>query len=78
MSGIKFITESETTGKVTFGQVEEDQMFINLGGCLCQKVDNDWYNIIADSNGQPYSDRCNALDETLIQKILPKVTKIEF
>ena len=78
MSGIKFITESETGSKVTFGQVEENQMFVCDAGFLCQKVDQDWYNTIADSECEPYCDRRDAYGDKEIRKILPKVIKIEF
>ena len=74
---IKFIIANDDY-EATFGQVEENQMFIDSHGYLCQKVDEDWYNVIADAHGEPLSDRRDAIGSDKISKILPKVTKIEF
>ncbi len=75
----KITTEKETKKQLTFADVEEDQFFVNRFGFLCQKTKYDTYSSIANECGEPYS--CtygNVKNDTKIQRIFPKVIKIEF
>lgn len=76
---MKFIFEQDETKQLTFGDVQDNQFFVDADGYLCQKICSDGYNIIADNTGTPYaasSDHASKDDK--IKRILPKVTKIEF
>jgi hypothetical protein len=79
---IKFITEEDTTAKLEFRYVEEDQFFVNHCGHLCQKISDDQYNVIADKNGGPLGCTTTHVDEDrrdlFVLRILPKITRIEF
>ena len=76
---MKFIYEHEGTNTLTFGDVQENQFFVDSDGYLCQKICSDSYNTIANSNGVPYSSSTTSADNSdAIKRILPKVTKIEF
>ena len=77
---MKIIFEKQKEVKQTFDQVECNQFFVNSSGCLCQKNSHSSYCIIADSQGIPcsfYSDTIIARGEE-VQRIIPKVAKIEF
>jgi hypothetical protein len=75
----KITTEKETEKQLKFGDVEEDQFFVNTNGNLCQKSSSDVYTTIASKYGKPMSKTEYVVDyNTKIQKIFPKVTKIEF
>lgn len=75
---IKFITEEKHEKELTFKMVEKDQFFISDYGFLCQKNDDFSFIIIANEEGVPYCNYRGMPDNTKIQKILPKVIKIEF
>lgn len=76
---IEFIVERSSETVLTFSDVKEDQFFVSEPGYLCQKRDKDSYNIIADAEGKPYSRQIEKVEsERVINKILPKVSKIEF
>jgi hypothetical protein len=79
---IKFITEEDTTAKLKFSDVEEDQFFVNHYGNLCQKISDDQHNVIADKNGVPFGCSTTHVDEDrreqFVLRILPKITRIEF
>jgi hypothetical protein len=76
---MKFIYEQEEDKTSTFGQVQDNQFFVDIDGDLCQKISSSSYCTIANSNGQPYATTydCAYYYDT-IKRILPKVTKIEF
>lgn len=76
---IKFITEEAQDLSLTFRMVEDDQFFVNSYGWLCQRSSGDACCVIAQKDGLPYSGKINCIaPDTPIQRILPKVTKIEF
>ena len=76
---IKFYTEKEEPQKPTFGMVEKCQFFV-MHGCLCQKISEDSFFIIANNKGEPTGSfgLTFPYPTAPIDKILPKVTKIEF
>lgn len=77
---MKIIFEKQKEVKLTFNQVECSQFFVNSCGSLCQKNSHNSYCVIADSQGIP----CSFYSHTIIargvavQRIIPKVAKIEF
>lgn len=77
---IKFIPETEEERKeFTFVMVKNDQFFVSMQGSLWMKIDCDSAIRICTINGEPeadYSD--NWYDDDVIQRILPKIKKIEF
>lgn len=74
---IKFITEMEES-ELEFGDVEIYQFFVDLEGCLCQKIDFTSYVTIANEGGDPFCCLCKDINScTLIQRILP-ITTIKF
>ena len=74
-----FIYEQEKVKTLTFGDVQENQFFVNVDGYLCQKASSGSYNIIADNLGTPYARSTDtAFKGDTIKRILPTVTKIEF
>ena len=75
---IEFEFESRNDKTFTFADVEEDQFFINRSGYLCQKQNVCAYITIADEEGIPYCSDSNCEVDEIVQKILPKVTKIKF
>lgn len=69
-------TEQEKTPYV-FGQVKEDQFFLDIHGQLCQKVLSTEYNVVADAEGIPEAYNIIGVSEGLeILEILPHVEKI--
>lgn len=67
--------------KLTFSEVEEDQFFVDQDGRLCQKGGETFYCMIAESDGTPYlTHYCDedGFDDMFIDRILPRVDKIEF
>ena len=64
--------------KLTYADVEENQFFVCDEGFLCQKVDADSYNVIANPVGEPYADQQLCAPSQPIERILPNVDKIEF
>lgn len=76
---IKFITEQDKQVIHLFKNVCVNQFFIHKQGYLCQKSTGSSFCMIADEDGEPYSDYYDDIDgDYAIQKILPKVIKIEF
>lgn len=79
---ITFIPADENTNQLkTLDAVEENQFFIDENGCLCQKVDFNAFNTIANANGEPWAchDVVNDEQEALIVKcIIPKISKVQF
>ena len=74
---MKFIYE--TPEPPTFGNVEENQFFVDKGGYLCQKIDSKTFAYIADQNGEPFAFLCDKVSvNDKIDRLIPKVTKIEF
>jgi hypothetical protein len=67
--------------KLTFQDVKEDQFFVDQDGRLCQKGDETFYCMIAESDGTPwlvyYCDE-DGFSDMFIDRILPHVDKIEF
>ena len=76
---IKFITSETPETKYSFGKVEINQFFIDEDNNLCQKETFASYVVLANEDGNPY---CyfvsNMKADEPINKILPKVSKIEF
>lgn len=76
---IKFITGEASDTPPTFGDVRDDQFFVNRGGELCQKYNATGYNVIANASGEPYSTRQSSVESGMqIERILQTITKIEF
>jgi len=76
---IKFIIGEASDKPPTFGDVREDQFFVNQGGELCQKYNTAGYNVIANAFGEPFSTRQSSVDSGMpIKRIFPTITKIEF
>ena len=76
---MKFILAKEQATKPSLKDVEENQFFVNLGNCLCQKTADTSYSIVANGDGVPYGTHLSEQSiNTLIKKVLPKVVKIEF
>ena len=77
---MKFILQENRETKLpSLKDVEVNQFFVNLNGCLCQKVCDNSYLRITDESQKPW---CYSVTEQSInlriKKILPKVVKIEF
>ena len=76
---IKFIIEKQKEKLPTFGDVEERQFFVSNSGALCQKHTLSAYIVIADAGGWPRSEHGGGVGRDYrMQRILPRVTKIEF
>jgi hypothetical protein len=76
---MKFILEENQETKLpSLKDVEINQFFVHKDGPLCQKTTNTSFVLIADSNGQPYSEHFEEQFNLRINRILPKVVKIEF
>lgn len=75
---MKFIFENPEKKVPVFGDVQINQFFVDVGGCLCQKTDSFHYSMITNDQGVPYSLCQNMEPNSIIQRILPKVKKIEF
>jgi hypothetical protein len=76
---MKFIFEQDETKQLTFGDVQDNQFFVDADGYLCQKICSDSYNTICNGIGTPYAtSNDQASRDDKIKRILPKVTKIEF
>jgi len=77
---MKFILQENQESKpLSLQDVEDNQFFVNLYGCLCQKVGKDAYLSITNDQQEPWgfwmADQPTNLP---IKKILPEVVKIEF
>jgi len=77
---ITFITEKQKPERPpVFGDVCENQFFIDIDGWLCQKMTETGYNTIADDEGNPLADSAKSRSwDTPIRSVLPNVTKIKF
>lgn len=77
---IKFIEEEKTSDEnLLLSMVENNQFFVSVFGQLCQKIDENAYQIIAQFTGQPQAACIPGKDADLvIKRILPKIIKIEF
>lgn len=77
---MNFILESPAEEKrLTFNDVEVNQFFVTEYGELCQKIGCSSYNMVALKDGTPFADYYSDLhDDFVIERILPKVVKIEF
>lgn len=76
---IKFITTlKEESTILTFQDVDENQFFVSSDGSLCQKMDEETYCIIADSDGNPYCSYESAYADDEIHRIIEYIGKIEF
>jgi len=77
---IKFIqSEHQDDPTLYFEDVEVDQFFIDMHGCLSQKHSRSSYCIIANKSGEPTSKFVNKVGgRKVIKKILPEISKIEF
>ena len=76
---MKFILETpEEKTLPTFKDVEVNQFFVTLDGELCQKIGCSSYNMITLRDGTPFADHYRLSHGFVINRILPKVLKIEF
>lgn len=76
---MKFILETpEEKTLPTFEDVDTNQFFVTLDGELCQKISCSAYNMITLRDGTPYADYLSDRHGFVINRILPKVIKIEF
>ena len=76
---ITFETEETPKKAPKFGDVEENQPFVDSLGQLCMKSSNSTYVILARSDGTPwvaFSDQIN--EDTEITRIRTAITKINF
>jgi len=63
---------------ITFEHIAKDRFFVK-DGCLCQKVNENTYIVIADTQGKPWASYSGGATRAMsVQRILPKVTRIEF
>jgi hypothetical protein len=78
-SPISFEFGGAESGVLTLADVEEDQFFVDKDGWLGQKVGRTGYVLIAADDGEPCCTVYEDADEyEVIQRVLPKVTKINF
>lgn len=75
---IKFITEENNRKRLTFGDVKNNQFFVDYEGDLCQKINEGRYHVLADERGYPRAISYTEIPTRGIRRILPHVTKIEF
>ena len=76
---MQIIYKEKQQKKLVFGDVKDDQFFVNNCGYLCQKYGEQSYNIIANQSGVPCSGRSDAVScNTIVTRILPEVLRIEF
>lgn len=76
---MKFIYEKqENKGELTLKDVAENQFFVCVDGYLCQKVYACAYTTIADNEGDPSCSHLTCDEDMPINRILPRVEKIEF
>lgn len=76
---MKFILEETQDKSPVFGDVEIDQFFVNKFGELCQKITADTFVALTDEEGKPCAYYSHSVMPTQpIQRILPKVVRIEY
>ncbi len=70
---LKIIMDEEQKQELTFGQVKENQLFVNFYGNLCQKCDIASYNIIAfGTNGHLHAGQCMGIPENAtVKRVFP-------
>lgn len=74
---LKFNSEKKREEKVlTFGDVEDDQLFLDYSGCLCQKITNSRVSQITDSSGQLFGYTRTFEDGAPIRKIFTDIKSI--
>lgn len=75
---MKFIYENDESS-LTFSDVPEDSFFVDKQGYLCQKSDDVTYVVIANYEGKPVSYiNYDIARDFAIERVIPKVKKIEF
>lgn len=76
---MKIIFKEENTKQLVFVSVKIEQFFVDRHGFLCQKYCCDSYNVLADQDGNLKSGRMdNISPDTIINRVLPEISKIEF
>lgn len=75
---IIFEKEENQESYLTIADVEVNQFFVCMDGYLCQKITDSRYATIAKRNGQLYSGIFSCGAHYRIERILPKIAKIEF
>lgn len=76
---MNFIYDKVAASNLTLEDVENDQFFVTREGWLAQKISANAYNIIANTEGAPWSGFSDTSDPTLvIGRVIPRVLKIEF
>jgi len=77
---MKFIfKENLSVKQPTFRDVQVNQFFVDISGCLCQKEGNFCYFTITNSEGKLSSLISDYVDPDMpISRILPEVLKIEY
>jgi len=76
MSTIKFIQEDPST-PIKYRDVPAHQFFVS-GECLYQKMQDGHTNQITNSDGEPYCVPVSFLDHDKIDRIIPRIKKIEY
>lgn len=61
-----------------FGDVDENQFFVDRQGRLCQKSSSSYCAIIANRVGTPLSTRRNVGIDEQIERVLPHTNQIKF
>ena len=77
---MKFIfKENLSVKQPTFRDVQVNQFFVDISGCLCQKEYNNSYFTITNSEGELSCYISDGIDPDMpISRILPEVLKIEY
>lgn len=64
---------------LTFGDVMENQFFVDNAGDLCQKVTDKIYNVVASSDGTLHADSYDGMYPNMpVTRILDHIDSIEF
>jgi hypothetical protein len=75
---IIFEKQNKKEKQLTIADVEVNQFFVCSVGYLCQKVTDSLYTSIADENGLLSCEIFDCNQDYEIERILPKIAKIEF
>ncbi len=76
---IEFVEkEVAAKDKQYFADVGRSQFFVCTSGFLCQKIDLDSYNIIADSSFNPLAERIGCAPDARVKEIKPEIIQIKF
>ena len=74
---IEFVTDTEKG--FTFGDVEDNQFFMDESGNRCQKVTDSSYNILAEFGGKPFAAHVTGISfYTPVMIVFDKATKVAF